>query len=134
MTSPTYDHTTPDALTTRPPVANRVLAALEELDDAAFALGPLPRTPHGWATRSATQALISARTAGWWRVLLSADRRSRTTHPLYRRAVSAAHNKAQADARFWRETAADWQARIDHRPTSDAAGALSNWAELGVTP
>ena len=39
-----------------------------------------------------------------------------------------------ADARFWRETAQDWQARVDHRPTSDAAGALSNWRELGVTP
>ncbi len=48
--------------------------------------------------------------------------------------MAAAHRKAQDDARFWRETAADWQARAEHRPTSDAAGALSNWAELGVTP
>jgi hypothetical protein len=36
------------------------------------------------------------------------------------------------DARFWTETAADWRARAEHRPTSDAAGALSNHADLGV--
>ena len=53
MTSPTHDHTTPDTPTTRPTVADRVMAALEELDHAAFALGPLPRTAADWATRSA---------------------------------------------------------------------------------
>ncbi|WP_297651268.1 hypothetical protein [Pseudonocardia sp.] len=39
----------------------------------------------------------------------------------------------QDRARFWRDSAADWQARAERRPTSDAAGALSNWAELGVS-
>ena len=131
MTSPTNDHT--NTPTTRPAVADRVQAALES-DDAAFALGPLPHAPGDWATRSAAMALISARTAGWWRVLPSAERRTRTAHPLYRRAVSIAHRRALDDARFWRETAQDWQARVDRRPTSDAAGALSNWRELGVTP
>ena len=47
--------------------------------------------------------------------------------------MEIAHRKAREDARFWQETAQDWQARAEHRLTSDAAGALSNWAELGVT-
>ena len=134
MTSPTHDHTTPDTPPTRPTAADRVMAALEELDHASWALGLLPRTATDWATRSAAMALISARTAGWWRVLLSAERRTRTAHPVYRRAVSVAHRRALDDARFWRETAQDWRARVDRRPTSDAAGALSNWRELGVIP
>ena len=139
MTSPTHDHTHTrhaDSPTRRPgprsPPASWPRWRNWTTPRSRWVHSPAP--PDGWATRSATLALISARTAGWWRVLLSADRRSRTTHPLYRRAVSAAHRKAQADARFWRETAADWQARVERRPTSDAAGALSNWAELGVTP
>lgn len=32
-----------------------------------------------------------------------------------------------------RRAAAGWQARAEQRPASDAAGALSNWHELGVT-
>ena len=138
MTSSTHDHThisNPTSAAARPAVTDRVLAALEELDAAAFALGPLPHAATEWAARSAALALISARRAGWWRVLLVADRHSRAgAHPLYRRAVVTAHRKAQEDARFWRDTARDWQARAEHRPTSDTAGALSNWTELGVAP
>ena len=46
--------------------------------------------------------------------------------------MEAAH-PARDDARFWREAAQDWQARADRRPTSDAAGALSNCYELEIT-
>jgi hypothetical protein len=46
-------------------------------------------------------------------------------------AIEAAAS-ARDDARFWRETAEDWQARADRRPTSDAAGALSNHHELEI--
>ena len=41
-------------------------------------------------------------------------------------------DSARDDARFWREAAQDWQARADRRPTSDAAGALSNHHELEI--
>jgi hypothetical protein len=79
-------------------------------------------------------ALLCARRAGWWRVLLTDHRRTRALLPVHERATRTAHRKAREDFRFWRDTAADWQARAEQRPTSDAAGALSNWSELGVTP
>jgi hypothetical protein len=135
MTSPTHDHTTATPITTdlaRRATPSRVETALTDLDQAFLALRRSPTgDDNGWAAYSAAMALLCARRAGWWRVLITNHRYS--LHPVYLRAAEIAHHKARDEARFWRETAADWQARAEHRPTSDAAGALSNWAALGVT-
>ena len=51
---------------------------------------------------------------------------------VYGHAAQHCASKDRDSARFWRETAADWRARAERRPTSDAAGALSNHHELEV--
>lgn len=93
--------------------------------------------PHGSdrenAGRAVLIALTCARKAAWWRVLHRITVADPDVHRLYRLAVLAAAAEERDNARFWREMAADWAARAEHRPTSDAAGALSNWDELGVT-
>lgn len=138
MTCPTPDHI--DHTTPVPPplaatsTAARVEAALTALDRAFLTLERCPNgDDRGWAAYSTAMALICARRAGWWRVLLVEDARTRALHPLHLRAAQIAHEKAQQDFRFWRDTAADWQARADGEPTSDTAGALCNRTELGVT-
>ena len=134
-----HDDTTLDTAPTtaatieRPAVLSRVEDAQVRLDRALMALGPYPSTDAGRAAYSAAMAVLTARRAGWWRVLLIDDRHTHQLHPVLAAAVRIAHGKAHDDARFWRESAADWQARADRRPTSDAAGALSNWHELVVT-
>lgn len=139
MTRHTTDETTHDTIDTASatagaprPVIDRVEAALRALDGQSSGLGPVPATDTGWIAWSAALWLISARRAGWWRVLLADDQRTYALHPLHRRAAVMAHRRERDNARFWRETVQDWQARTEHRPTSDAAGALSNWWELGV--
>lgn len=91
------------------------------------------RTDAEQATRAARLALICARTAAWWGVLAGYLSRDPQAPRVHVRAAVIAEAEEKSYARFWRETAADWQARAEHRPTSDAAGALSNWTELGVT-
>ena len=143
MTSPTHDHTTP---TPTPPTltntargrrsaAARVEDALTCLDHAFLALGRCPpaTTWAGPTTRQRWHASVPAAPDGG-EFLLADHRRTPVLQPAHERAPEIAHRKALDDARFWRDTAADWQARAaDNRPTSDAAGALSNWAGLGVT-
>lgn len=135
MTSPTHDHTTHIAprAAARASAADRVEAALSRLDLLYVELDPAPTTDAGWAARSAVLASLSARRAGWWRVLLVDQRRTHALPAVADRAVRVAYRRARDDFRFWCESAADWQARAEQRPTSDAAGALSNWHELGVT-
>jgi hypothetical protein len=141
MTRHNNDHTTHDTHDTisqagdyLPRVADRVQAALDGLKEQFIAIsGTRPTTEAGWAARSAALALISARRAGWWRVLSRAGYRDTTLHWLFAEAALIACEDAQESARFWRGTAAEYRARAEGRPTSDAAGALSNWHELGVT-
>jgi hypothetical protein len=134
MTCHRDDHTTHGPTTSeRPSALARVEAAHERLNRELFDLGPYPDTDAGRAAFSSAMAMITARRAGWWRVLLVDDRHMQLLHPVLADAVGIAYGKARDDARFWRESAADWQARADGRPTSDAAGALSNWHELEVT-
>lgn len=93
--------------------------------------------PHGSDRENAGRAVLIARAcarkAAWWRVLHRITADDHSMHRLYRLAVLAAASEERGNARFWRDIAADWTARAEHRPTSDAAGALSNWDELGVT-
>jgi hypothetical protein len=89
------------------------------------------------AVRAERLAVICTRRAAWWDVLARWTYH-RTLHghdmpPVFGTAAHAARSRELSDARFWSEIAADWRARAERRPTSDAAGALSNWDELGVT-
>ena len=114
-------------------VPSIVDAALHRLDHAFRQAAALPTgTDAEHAVRARKLAVICGWRSRWWAVLArwvpSGD-----GHPIplvFGTAALEAAASARDDARFWRDTAADWQARADHRPTSDAAGALSNHHEL----
>jgi len=110
-----------------------IVSALDGLDIEYRAVSAMP---HGSNVEHSDRALclarVCARRAAWWRLLARWTFRA-GLHPLHGKAVILAAGKERDRARFWRDIAADWRARADHRPTSDAAGALSNWDELGVT-
>ncbi|GJF03669.1 hypothetical protein [Pseudonocardia sp. D17] len=118
--------------TGRAPVTARVSAALTELIAQADALlSQHPEALLARADRADQLAMICARRAGWWRLLLTSAHRQ-TVPDLYRRAVIAAGFEQHDQARFWRDTAADWRAQATRQPTSDAAGAMSNHHDLGI--
>ena len=136
-TDPIHDAHDTDAR--RPTLAQRVQAALDGL---RVQLGEVhatrPTTDADHAQRCAVLALLHARRAGWWAVfhrgvIYSGVHGDAAVTVLLVRASLIAWRDAQDRARFWRNTASDWRARAEGRPTSDAAGALSNWHELGVT-
>jgi hypothetical protein len=123
-----------DTKPTRTEYVRRVTEALAELDRQHSQAAAMPhRTDAEHAARAARLALICARTAAWWGVLAGEAYRDPNVHDLHGRAAVIAQYAEKDRARFWRDAAADWTARAEHRPTSDAAGALSNWHELGVT-
>jgi hypothetical protein len=110
-------------------------AALTRLDDAHQRAAALPtRTDADHAIRARRLAVVAGMRARWWQVLgrwVYSD----AGHPiplLFGAAAMNAADGARDDARFWREAAQDWQSRADRRPTSDAAGALSNHHELEI--
>jgi hypothetical protein len=128
-------------LTTTPDPAERrvvaeipahIVAALAELDDAYDVAALMPHATNvEHADRALCIARVCARRAAWWRVLAFWTYRA-GFHRLHGKAALTAGTKERDRARFWRDTAAEWRARADRVPTSDAAGALSNWHELGV--
>ncbi|MBW0088982.1 hypothetical protein I4I73_06820 [Pseudonocardia sp. KRD-184] len=125
--------TDPAATRVVPEIPTHVVTALAELDDAYDAAARMPHTSNvEHADRALALARLCARRAAWWRVLALWTYRAGFDR-LHGKAALAAGHRQQERARFWRDTAADWRARADLRPTSDAAGALSNWAELGVS-
>jgi hypothetical protein len=113
----------------------RVAAAIAECETAQAAAYAMPHgTDLDNVARCARMALICARMSAWWGVLARETYRSLHTHSrLFGQAVIIAQHTERDRAKFWRESAADWLARAERRPTSDAAGALSNWHELEVT-
>lgn len=116
----------------RPPTTARVSAALDESRDlCSDVLGWRPDTDAEHAARCQALALIAARRAGWWSVLRRHVLTDLTVPAVYAIAARAARDEQRDRARFWRDCAQDWTARAERRPTSDAAGALSNWHELG---
>jgi hypothetical protein len=137
-TGTTPTHTTPTMIT---PIsdsgAGRLARLTALLRNYETARRELLRTPHGTdadnADRAARVALVSAQITGAWRLITAHTNHDLTVPDIYRHAVVIAECDARQTARFWRDTAADWRARAEHRPTSDSAGALSNWHELGVT-
>jgi hypothetical protein len=115
-------------------VLARIEAALDECEEQARQAFAMPYgTDEENAARSRRIAAVCARKAAWWRVLHRHTASTLATHRLYRLAVLAAAAEERGRARFWRDAAADWTARAEQRPTSDAAGALSNWHELAVS-
>ena len=111
-------------------------AALARLDDAhqRAAAPAAPSTDAQHAVRAAGSRWSAGMRARWWQVL-GRWIYSEAGHPiplLFGAAAMEAAHSARDDARFWREAAQDWQARAEHRPTSDAAGALSNHHELEI--
>lgn len=120
-----------------PALPGRLARAAVLLRGYESARRELLRIPHGSdlanADRAARLALISARITGTWRLIVAAAAEDLTIPDVLRHAAVIAECDARQTARFWRDTAHDWRARAEHRPTSDAAGALSNWHELGVT-
>ncbi len=93
------------------------------------------RTDAEHATRAERLAVLCDRRARWWDVLAHWTYHGADPSPpvVFGHAAQGCASADRDTARFWRELAADWRARAEHRPTSDAAGALSNWHELGVT-
>jgi hypothetical protein len=128
MNTSTPSTTTHDRLT-------QVAAAIAECHTAQAVAYAMPyRTNLDNVARCARLALICARMSAWWGVLARETYRDPDTHSLlFGQAVIIAQHAERDRAKFWRESAADWLARAERRPTSDAAGALSNWAELGVS-
>lgn len=128
----TYPNTSIDL--DRPPVADRVATATNDYyRQFQVVAATRPATDAERAERAERLAMICARAAGWWRVLVVGTRCDPGVHTVFRHAAIAAECQERDRARFWRDLAADWRARAEQRPTSDAAGALSNWAELEVT-
>ncbi|KAA1009641.1 hypothetical protein FVA95_28490 [Pseudonocardia sp. EV170527-09] len=128
-------HTAPaPTVSTVVPVARLVEAGLRRTDRA---IRDTARPPAGdllaHAARARRLAELHTRRARWWAVL---QRDTATHHEVpvvYVQAVVTAVLDNERQARYWNDTADDWQALADRRPTSDVAGAMSNWAELGLT-
>lgn len=116
----------------RPPVTERVLAALDGLTDEFSTIATeAPDSDTAHALRADRLAIICARRAAWWNLLLTRPHRDGMSR-LFVRAVIHAAGQEQDRARFWRDAASDWRARAERRPTSDAAGAMSNHYDLGI--
>src|SRR4051794_31090105 len=92
------------------------------------------RTAAEHAVRAQRLAVLCDRRARWWDVLAAwtYHRADYSVPFVYAHAAQRCATTDRDSARFWRETAADWTARAQGRPTSDAAGALSNHHELGI--
>ncbi len=134
----TTSTTTTSITTTSTAAGTERLAALSALlDGYETTRRAITREPHSTdldaARRAERLALVSARITGVWRLIGAHVIGDHTIAAVFLRSAVIAECDARSTARFWRDTAADWRARAEHRPTSDAAGALSNWHELGVT-
>ncbi|GJF05518.1 hypothetical protein [Pseudonocardia sp. D17] len=128
-THTTHQHHRPDD---QPPVADRVTAALDELTARFSAVASeRPDSDLAHAVRADRLAMVCARRAAWWQLLMARRHRAGMSM-LFTRAVIHAANQEQDRARFWRDAATDWRARAERRPTSDAAGAMSNHHDLGI--
>jgi hypothetical protein len=115
------------------PVARLVEAGLRR---TSRAIRDTARPPAGdllaHAVRARRLAELHTRRARWWTVL-ERDTATNGVPVIYVQAVVTAILDNERQARYWNDTADDWQALADRRPTSDVAGAMSNWADLGLT-
>ncbi len=123
------------AASTVVPAVRLVEAGLRRADDAilstpvpAYGAGPLV-----FAARARRLAELHTRRARWWTVLRRVTIADHPVPTVYLSAVITAAVEAEEQARFWSDAADDWQARAERRPTSEVAGAMSNWHDLGLT-
>ena len=116
--------------TSATPVPVKVWAAFADLDrQYVTASARMPMTTDTeQAARAACLALISARRAGWWRVLKRWTDRDPGLHPVYGEAVIAALYAERGNARFWRQSAADWAARANG--DRHGSGLWATWDHL----
>ncbi|PKB32450.1 hypothetical protein [Pseudonocardia alni] len=84
------------------------------------------------AARARRLAELHTRRARWW-AILQRDTATNGVPVVYVQAVVTAVLDNERQARYWTDTADDWRALADQRPTSDVAGAMSNWTDLGLT-
>ena len=127
-------NTHPAPCSTVIPVSRLVQAGLRRVGDAIRDTAPAPSGDLlGHAARARRLAELHTRRARWWAVLERDTVRNHAVPVVYVEAVVSAVLTAEREARFWTDTAADWTARAEALPTSDVAGAMSNWAELGLT-
>lgn len=130
---PLHAHTT-TRVGTVVPVTRLAHAGLNRASAAISETSALrPTDDLGQAARARRLAELHSRRARWWTVLRRATVADLDTPAVYITAVATACVDAENSARFWRDAAEDWQARAEQRPTSDVAGAMSNWHELGLT-
>ncbi|SFO37798.1 hypothetical protein SAMN05216207_104915 [Pseudonocardia ammonioxydans] len=114
-------------------VSRLVQAGLRRISRAIIGLAAAPAGDSlGHAARARRLAELHARRARWWAVLERDTARHLDVPLVFVEAVVIARCDAEREVRFWSETAEDWQARADRRPTSEVAGAMSNWHELGL--
>ncbi|MBN9795135.1 hypothetical protein DMP17_42110 [Pseudonocardia sp. TMWB2A] len=115
------------------PVARLVEAGLRR---TSRAIRDTARPPAGdlraHAARARRLSELHTRRARWWTVL-ERDTATNGVPLVYFEAVVTAVLDNEHQARYWTDTADDWQALADGRPPSDVAGAMSNWADLGLT-
>lgn len=116
------------------PVARLVEAGLRRVAVAiAATLDPVPSLdPVAHAARARRLAELHSRRARWWAVLERSIVGDHDMPMIHAHAAYAAVSAAERDARFWSDAADDWQARVERRPTSEVAGAMSNWHDLGL--
>lgn len=116
------------------PVARLVEAGLRRVAAAIRDTAPPPPgDPLAHAARARRLAELHSRRARWWAVLERSIVGDHAMPMIHAQAAYAAVSVAEREARFWSDTAADWQARAEQRPTSEIAGAMSNWADLGLS-
>ncbi|OJG06648.1 hypothetical protein BG618_02406 [Pseudonocardia autotrophica] len=115
------------------PVARLVEAGLRR---TSRAIRDTARPPAGdllaHTARARRLAELHTRRARWWAVL-ERDSATNGVPVIYVEAVVTAVLDNERQARYWTDTADDWQALADGRPTSEVAGAMSNWSDLGLT-
>ena len=122
--TPAYSRPEQPAHPERRSIVVRVSAALDQLTTDHHALVLLPyATPTGRAERAERIALLLAREAGLWGVLLT-DRTHLAVPPLYRRAFVTARERRRDDARYWRTSAAQWRAIAAERAAHIVAEAV----------
>ena len=127
-------NTQPAGCATVVPTALLVEAGLRRVATAIRTVAPPPPGDVlAHAARARRLAELHARRARWWTVLERDIVGNHDLPMIYAQAAYAAVAAAEREARFWTDTAEDWTARAEQRPTSDVAGAMSNWHELGLT-
>lgn len=97
--------------TTTDPVFDTVRGGLDRVTAEILRLGAVqPDSPAAHAVRALRMADLYDRTARWWRVLARSQAARTKVDLLFYRAVLGARGDAEHEARFWRESAHNWDA------------------------